>query len=75
MSGRPVAGIDVPLGHIEFRFVRDVADDTGLGAGTEQGTLRTFQNLDAIDVGGIDVEVAIGELGGLIIQVDGDVRE
>src|SRR5207248_5027698 len=36
--------------------------------------LRTLQNLDAIQVGGIDVEVAIGELPGLIIQVDGDVR-
>ncbi len=74
MSGRSVAGFDVPLGHVELWFVRDVADRAGLGAGTEQRSLRTLQNLDAIEIGGIDVEVAIRELPGLIIQVDCDVR-
>jgi hypothetical protein len=47
---------------------------SSLGAGPEQRSLRTFQDLDAIQIGGIDVEVAIRELTGLIVQVDRDVR-
>src|SRR5439155_252574 len=74
VSGHSVAGLDVRLGHVELRLVRDVADHAGLGAGAEQRALRTFQNLDAIEVRGVDVEVAIRELTGLVVQVDGDVR-
>ena len=74
VSGRAVAGLDVALGHVELRLVGDVADHAGLGAGAEQRALRTFQHLDAIQVGGIDVEVAIRQLAGLIVQIDGDVR-
>ena len=75
VSGDSVAGIDVAFGHIELRLVRDIADRAGLGAGAEQRALRTFQNLDAFEVGRIDVEVAIWQLTGLIIQVDRDVRK
>ena len=74
MSGDSVAAFDVRLGHVELRFVRDVADHASLGASTEQRALRTLQHLDAIQVGGVDVEVTIRELTGLIIQVDCDVR-
>ena len=74
VSRDPVPGLDVGLERIELGLVRDVADHAGLGAGTEQRALRTLQNLDAIEVGGVDVEVAIRELTGLIIEVDCDVR-
>ena len=69
-----VAGLDVRLGHVELRLVGDVADHAGLGAGAEQRALRTFQHLDAIQVGRVDIEVAVGQLSGLVVQIDGDVR-
>ena len=62
-----VARLDVPLGHVELGLVGDVADDPGLGTGTKQRALRAFQNFDAVQVRGIDVEVAIRELGGLVV--------
>ncbi len=74
MSGHSVAGLEVRLGHVELRFVRDIANHAGFGAGTEQRSLRSLQNLDAIQVDRVDVQVAIRELTGLIIQVDRDVR-
>src|SRR6266853_1956188 len=74
VSGHSVAGLEVRLGHVEPRLVRDVTDHAGLGAGTEQRALRTFQNLDAIQVGGVDVQVAIRQLAGLVVEVNGNVR-
>jgi len=47
------------LGDIQLRFVGDVADGAGLGARTEQRSLRTLQDLDAIQVRRIDVEISI----------------
>ena len=47
MGGDSVASIDVALGHIELRLVRDVANGAGLGPGTEQRALRAFENFDA----------------------------
>src|SRR5450631_1843451 len=75
MRGRAVTGFHVPLGHIELRLVRDVAHHAGLRAGTEQSALRAFEYFDALEVGGVDVEVARRQLAGLIVQVNGDVRE
>src|ERR1700722_11987191 len=70
-----VAGIDVPhvraaFGHVEFRFVRDVTQHTRLGAGAEQRALRPFEHFDALQIGGIDVEVAAGHLPRLLVEID-----
>ena len=75
MRGDAVARFDAALGHVDLGLVGDVADHAGLGAGTEQGALRTFENFDAFEVGGIDIEVARRQLAGLLVQVDGDIRE
>src|SRR5260370_27289440 len=73
VSDPSVADLDVALGRFELRSVGDVRDPPRLGAGPIQRALRTLENLDAIEIGGIDVEVAARELTGLIVQVDGDV--
>ena len=70
-----VARVDVALGDVELRLVRDVADRTGLGAAAEQRALRAFQNFDALHVNQIDVGIAGRELHPLVIQIQGDVRE
>src|SRR5262249_33687097 len=57
-----VGGVDGPLRHVDLGLVGDVAKYTGLGAGAEQRSLRTLEHLDALEIGGIDVEVAAGYL-------------
>jgi hypothetical protein len=75
VRGDAVAGLDIAFGDVELGLVGDVADHAGLGAGAEQRALRAFENFDALEVGGVDVEVAGRQLAGLIVQVDGDVGE
>ena len=55
-----IAGLDVALGDIKLGLVRDVPDCARLGACAEQRALRSLEDLDAIQVSGIDIEVAIG---------------
>ena len=74
VRGPAVAALDAALGDVELRLVGNVADHAGLGAGAEQRSLRALEYLDAIQIGGVDVEVAIWQLRGLVVQVDGDVR-
>jgi len=45
-----------------------------LGAGAKQRPLGPLQHLDTIHVSSVDIEIAIRQLPGLVIQVDGDVR-
>ena len=73
-GGRAIAGLHVALGHVQFRGVGDVADHTRLGSRAEQRPLRTLENLDAIQVRGVDVQIAVRQLPGLVVQVDGHVR-
>src|SRR5207253_597412 len=73
VRGDSVSGLDARLDLIELRLVGDVADHTRLGARAEERPLRAFQHLDAIQVSGVDIEVAVGELAGLVVEVDGDV--
>src|SRR5207237_9215360 len=51
----------------------EVADHTRVAARAEDRPLTAFQDLDAIQVSGVDIEVAVGELAGLVVEVDGDV--
>ena len=46
----------------ELRLVGDVADGTRFRAAAEQRPLRPLEHLDALEIGGIDVEVARREL-------------
>ena len=59
-GGDAVAGVDVALGDIELRLVRDVADHAGLRAAAEQRALRALEDFDALHVDEIDVGVAAG---------------
>ena len=60
VRGRRVAGRGVGLHLVEHWLVRDVTHDTGLRAGAEQRALRSLQHFDALEVGGVDVEVTAG---------------
>ena len=73
MRGGRVAGVEIRLGHIQFRLVGDVANHTRLCAGAEQRALRTFEDFNAFDVGGINVKVPARQLPGLIVQIHGDI--
>ena len=73
VSGDAVAALDVRLDLVELGLVGDVADDARLGTGAVESALRTLQDLDAVQVRGVDVEIAVGQLAGLVVQVDGDV--
>ena len=73
--GHAVTSGNAPLGHVELRLVRDVANDAGLGARTEQRPLGPFKDLDALQVGRVDIQVAAGQLPGLLVQIDGNVRK
>ena len=55
-------------------LVRDVADHARLGAGAEQGALRAFEDLDALEVGCVDVKVTARHLHGLVIEIETDGR-
>ena len=73
MRASRVTGADVALGDVQLRLVREVADHAGLSAGAKQRALRALEDLDAFEVGGIDVEVAAGQLSRLLIQIDRNV--
>src|SRR5207249_1059651 len=75
VSGVRVARVDVRLSHIELRLVGDVAHDAGLCPGAKQRALGTFEDLDALEVRNIDVEVAAGELPRLLVRIKCNVRE
>ena len=75
MCGGAVTRLRVALGHVEPRLLRDVAKRTRLGAAAEQGSLRAFENLDALHVDHVDVEIARREGQRLLIEVGRDVRE
>ncbi len=74
-GGDAVATGDRALRDVHLRLVGDVADHARLGAGAEQGSLRALQDLDTFQVCCVHVEVAAWQLSGLVVQVDGDVRE
>ena len=74
VCGRVVAGRCRGLGYAVLRLRRDVAEHARLGTGAEQSALRTFEDLDALEVGRVDIEVATRDLGRLLVEVDGDVR-
>ena len=60
---------------VELGLVGDVAQGARLGAAAKQGALRAFQHFDALEVGGVDIDVASGELHRHVVEVEGDVRE
>jgi len=75
MRRRRVARRHVAFGDVEFGLVGDVAHHPGFGAGTEYRALRAFEDFDALQVRGIDIEVAARQRAGLIVEVDRDARE
>ena len=75
VGGGPIGCFHAALGDIELRLVRDVAQHAGQCATAEQRTLRALENLDALEVGGIDVEVTAGYLPRLLVEINGDRRE
>ena len=70
-----VAGVDIAFRDVELGLVRDVANGAGLGSAAEQRSLGTLQHLDALHVHHVHIVVACRELHGLVVQVQGDVRE
>src|SRR5207248_11156373 len=70
-----VTTVDIPIRHIQLRLVGDIAQHACLGASAEQCPLGALQDLDALEIRGVDVQVAAGQLAGLIVQIDRDVRE
>src|SRR5450631_2554689 len=75
MRRRFVAGRDIAFRDVELRLVRDVAHHAGFGAGAEQGALRAFEDFDALEVRGIDIQVAAGQRARLFVEVDRDARK
>src|SRR5207237_949628 len=75
VGGGPITRLDVALDDIKLRFIRNIAEHACLCAATEQRALRTFENLDALEVGRIDIEVTARQLRGLVVEINGDVRE
>ena len=65
----------LPSVTFDLRLVGDVANDAGLSARAEQGSLRPFEDFDALQVRRVDIEVAARQLAGLVVQIDGDVRK
>ena len=74
MGRGAVAGRSRAFRHTLLGLVGDVTQHARLGAGAEEGALRAFQHFDALQVRGVHVEVAAGDLGGLVIEVHGHVR-
>ena len=75
MGRRGIVGVGPALGHIELRLVGDIADRSGLRSGAVQRALWALQNFNALQIRGVDVEVAAGKLRGLIVEVNGNVRK
>src|SRR5207253_10714205 len=75
-TGRdPVTGGDTTLGHVDLRFVRDVANRAGLGPRAEQGSLGPFEDFNALEVRRVNIEIPARELAGLVVQIDRHVRK
>jgi hypothetical protein len=64
-----ISGVDAALRPIQIRLVCDVTQHAGFGAGSEQSALGTLQYLDALEIGGIHVEIAAGHGNGLIVKI------
>jgi hypothetical protein len=62
LSGRRITRRGGSFGRIDLGFVSDVANSPRLGAGTVQGALGTLKHLDALEIGGIDIEIATWQL-------------
>ena len=75
VAGIGISRVDVTLGDIEFRLVRNVSQHSGLGTGTEQRALRPFEHFDALQIRRIHIQIASRHLAGLLIQINCDVRE
>ena len=69
MRGHCATHTHLGFRHVELGFVGDVAHYARFGAGTEQRALRTLQHLDALEIRGVDVEIAVRQLRGLFVQV------
>src|SRR5207248_3124256 len=74
VRGRRIGGADVRLDAIELRLVGDVSNHPCLRSGSEQRPLRALEDLDTLEIGGVDVEVAAGNLARLIVVIRRDVR-
>ena len=72
--GRPHIGLDPGLKLAHDRLVGDQAHGAGLGAGPEQGALRPWQHLDALQVGGVVVHIAPAEGDRLLIHIQSHRR-
>jgi len=64
VRGRRVSGVRRRFRFIELRLVRDVRQRPCLCAGSEERALRTFQYLDTLEIGGVDIKVAARKLRG-----------
>jgi len=70
MDGRRIARVEVRFGDIDLGLVRDVANHACLRTGAEQCALRAFEHLDALYIGGVDIQVTARQLRGLLIEID-----
>ena len=75
VGGGAVIGGDRALGSVELGLVGDVAHDARLRSRTEQGPLRTFQDFDALHVGGIHIEIAARQCRRLIVEIHRHIGE
>src|SRR5207247_3105374 len=75
VCGDSIARGDAALGDLDLRLVRDVAEHTAECAATEKRPLRDFEDLDALEVGRIDIQIAAGQLSRLLVEVNGDRRK
>ena len=73
--GHAVTSRNARLGLVELRLVRDIADDAGLSSCAEQRSLGPLKHLNALEIGCVHIQVAAGQLTGLLVQIDGNVRE
>ncbi len=75
VGGRRIAGIDSAFGDVELRLVGDIANHAGFRARAEQRPLRALEDLDALEIRRVDIEIASRQLCGLVIKVHRDVGE
>ena len=75
MGRRLVGGRHVGFGDVELWLVGDIAHHAGFRACAEYRALRTLEDFDALQVRGVDVEVAARQRAGLVVEVDRDARE
>ena len=75
MGRRAVGGLDVAFGDVQLRLVGDVPHHAGLRAAAEQRTLRALEDLDALQVRHVDIDVARGEGHRAVIEIERDIRK